>query len=328
MSGRRSGLPVATGRGIAAVRPLLHVVSFGVGLFCLFIGCDSRQPPELPWQAFDGARAYEHVEKIVGFGPRPSGSAALEKTAAYISQKLQSYGLIVEEQVFTASTPHGPVKFRNVIGKTRGGRGGPGSVIVIGSHYDTKLMPDIEFVGANDGGSSVGVLLEMARVASAQPDLWFVFFDGEECFVEYGPNDGFWGSKYFVEQLKAKDRVGWIKAMVLLDMVGDADLNITIPADSTTWLVQRVFDAARDTGHRDRFSFRNAVIFDDHVPFLEAGAPAVNLIDFDFGSAPGRNDYWHTDKDTLDKVSPTSLTAVGQTTLRLLTLLRQNSTAH
>jgi len=184
----------------------------------------------------------------------------------------------------------------------------------------------IKFTGkyAPFTGSSTGVLLEMARVASAQPNVWFVFFDGEEAMVEYGANDGFWGSKYFVKDLQGKDQANWIKSMVLLDMVGDAHLNITIPSDSTGALVQRVFQAANDTGHRDHFGYRNSAILDDHVPFLSAGIPAVDLIDFEYGSAPGLNDYWHTDKDTLDKISPRSLELVGQTALRLLWLLQQS----
>ena len=286
--------------------------------------CGSKLPQGVSWNAFDGQKGYDHVKQQVSYGPRPSGSLELAHAAAYITTQLRAAGLDVEEQVFIAPTPRGPVQFRNIIGKTRGSRGAADQIVVFGSHYDTKWMTNTVFVGANDGGSSTGVLLEMARVASAQPNVWFVFFDGEEAMVEYGANDGFWGSKYFVKDLQGKDQANWIKSMVLLDMVGDAHLNITIPSDSTGALVQRVFQAANDTGHRDHFGYRNSAILDDHVPFLSAGIPAVDLIDFEYGSAPGLNDYWHTDKDTLDKISPRSLELVGQTALRLLWLLQQS----
>jgi glutaminyl-peptide cyclotransferase len=294
----------------------------------LATGCGPKPSPEVRWDAFSGERAYEQLEKIVGFGPRPSGSTALEQSAAYITQKLQNYGLTVEEQVFTAPTPYGPKQFRNIIARTRLQQTGPNRVVIIGSHYDTKLMTNTTFVGANDGGSSTGVLLEIARVAAEQPNLWLVFFDGEEAMVEYGDKDGLWGSRFLVEELRRQRQVETIQAMVLLDMVGDANLNITIPATSTGWLVQKVFDAARDAGFRDHFAFREMGMLDDHVPFLQAGIPAVDLIDFEFGSAPGLNDYWHTGHDTLDKVSPRSLEIAGRTTLRLLSLLRNEGAPH
>jgi Zn-dependent M28 family amino/carboxypeptidase len=298
--------------------PILTVLTL---LLALSSGCGSQPLPEIQWKSFDGQRAYEHVKQFVGCGPHPSGSPESACAASYISGQLRKAGLDVEEQIFTASTPRGPMQFRNIIGKTRRGQGGADNILVLGSHYDTKWMTNSVFVGANDGGSSTGVLLEMARVAAARPNLWFVFFDGEEAMVEYGTNDGLWGSKHFVEELQRQGQTQRIRAMILLDMIGDAHLDITLPADSTTALVQQVFQAARETGNRDSFEYRNTSILDDHVPFLNAGIPAVDLIDFEYGSAPGLNDYWHTDKDTLDKISSNSLTAVGQTALRLVSIL-------
>lgn len=293
------------------------------GLACLTLaGCGPKPGVAIRPQLFDGNRAYRHVEKLVGYGPRPSGSGALGGAATYISSQLQEFGLTVEEQVFQAQTPRGVVQFRNIVGKTSG-RGGPGRVIVLGTHYDTKLFNQFRFVGANDGGSGVGVLLEMARVAGNQLNLWFVFFDGEEAMVDYGPQDGLWGSRSFVEDLKRNQRVDWIKAFILLDMVGDARLNVTIPANSAPALTRRLFDAARAVGYRDYFGYRDNATLDDHVPFLEAGIPAVDLIDFEFGSAPGLNDYWHTAQDTLDKISPRSLEIVGRTTLQLIADLQR-----
>jgi Zn-dependent M28 family amino/carboxypeptidase len=288
-------------------------------LLALLVGCAPKPRSEIDWRAFDADRAFTHVEKLVGFGPRPSGSEALSRTAAYIASQLRDAGLEIEEQVFTDATPRGPMQFRNIIGKTRSGNG---NVIVIGSHYDTKWMTNITFVGANDAGSSSGVLLEMARVASLQPNLWFVFFDGEEAVGDYGPTDGLHGSRHFVTQLRSPREV---KAMVLLDMVGDKNLNIGLSAESTPGLIQQVFAAARDVGCREYFSFRPSAMLDDHVPFLRAGIPAVDIIDFEYGSAPGKNDYWHTEHDTLDKISPRSLEIVGRTMLRLLEILQREN---
>ena len=284
----------------------------------------SRQPQPIPWQQYNGQRAYEHVQKLVGYGPRPVASEALGQAATYIKAQLEDDGLTVDEQVFVAQTPLGPKQFRNIVAKTHVQQGGPGRVIILGSHYDTKIFTNLTFVGANDGGSSTGALLEMARVATDQPNLWFVFFDGEEAMVQYSNEDGFWGSKFFVEDLKGKDQVQQIKAMVLLDMIGDKNLNVTV----TGSILQPVFDAARSAGFRDYFSYGGNGILDDHVPFMRAGIPAVDLIDFEFGSAPGRNDYWHTDKDTLDKISARSLEIVGQSALRLIEVLRNQAAPH
>lgn len=298
----------------------------GVALILLLLGgCGGSQAPQpIPWQQYSGARAYEHTTKLVEYGPRPSGSEALGRAATYITTQLQDYGLTAEEQVFMAQTPFGPKQFRNVIAKTRGQPDGPNRVIIIGSHYDTKIFTNLMFVGANDGGSSAGTLLEIARVAADQPNLWFVFFDGEEAMVQYTDEDGLWGSKFFVDNLKAKDQVKQIKAMVLLDMIGDKDLSVTVAGS----FVPKVFDASRVAGFRDYFKYGGNGLLDDHVPFLRAEIPAVDLIDFEFGSAPGLNDYWHTEKDTLDKLSPHSMEIVGQTTLRLIELLQNEATGH
>ena len=283
-------------------------------------GCGgSRPPPPILWQQYSGERAYQHVEKLVGYGPRPSGSEALGRTATYIKAQLEDYGLTTEEQVFIAPTPLGPKQFRNIVAKTRAQPGGPNRVIIIGSHYDTKFFTNITFVGANDGGSSSGALLEIARITAEQPSLWFVFFDGEEAIRQFSDEDGLWGSKFFVEDLKGKNQVGQVKAMVLLDMIGDKNLDVTVNGS----LIPQAFDASRAAGFRDYFAYGGNGILDDHVPFMRAGIPAVDLIDFDFGSKPGLNDYWHTDKDTLDRISPRSLEITGQTVLRLISRLQK-----
>jgi len=299
----------------------IHNILFVAGICLTLTGCEARRAPALRPEDFSGQRAYAHVEALVNFGPRPSGSAELAKSGDYTAARLRVYGLTVEEQTFTAPTPRGPIRFRNIIGKTRAQRGGVANVVVVGSHYETKGVEKFRFVGANDGGSSTGVLLELARVAAAQPNLWFVFFDGEEAMVEYGPADGLWGSKHFVAELKRTGQVDRIKAMVLLDMVGDARLEIGMPSNSNGALIQQVFDAARAAGTRDYFGYRGGALLDDHEPFMEAGIPAVDLIDFTYGSKPGLNDYWHTEQDTPDKISQQSLEIVGRTTLRLIATL-------
>jgi Zn-dependent M28 family amino/carboxypeptidase len=235
-------------------------------------------------------------------------------------EQLRAAGLTVEEQTFRAGTPRGPMQFRNIVGRTHSSN--QHKVIVIGSHYDTKWLPDIRFVGANDGGSSCGVLLELARVAAREPDLCFAFFDGEEAVREYGLEDGLWGSKFFVESLKGEGKVGAVAAMILLDMVGDRNFRVTMPANSTGRLVEQVFGVATLLGWRERFAYSRGELLDDHVPFLTAGIPAVDIIDFEYGSGPGRNDYWHTAQDTLDKLSPRSLEVAGKVTLRLVERLR------
>ncbi len=293
-----------------------------VGVVC---GCGgSRPPPPIPWQQYSGERAYQHVEKLVGYGPRPSGSDGLGRAATYIKTQLEEYGLATEEQVFIAPTPLGPKQFRNIVAKTRVQSGGPNRVIITGSHYDTKFFTNSTFVGANDGGSSSGALLEIARIAAGQRDLWFVFLDGEEAVRQYSDDDGLWGSKFFVEDLKGKNQVGQVKAMVLLDMIGDKNLNVTVNGS----LIPQAFDASRAAGFRDYFAYGGNGILDDHVPFMRAGIPAVDLIDFEFGSKPGLNDYWHTEKDTLDKISSRSLEIVGKTTLRLIELLQNQAAVH
>ncbi|HTS19387.1 MAG TPA: M28 family peptidase [Verrucomicrobiae bacterium] len=301
-----------------------------VVVLLLATGCGgSTAPQPIQWQQFSGERAYEQVAKLVGYGPHPSGSEALGRAASYITTQLQDYGLNAEEQVFIGQTPFGTKQFRNIIAKTRVQQDEPGRVIIIASHYDTKLFTNVTFVGANDGGSSTGTLLEIARVAADQPNLWFVFFDGEEAMVQFTDTDGLWGSKFFVENLKNKDQLKDIKAMVLLDMVGDKNLKVTVAGT----FGQQVFDAARAAGFRDYFTYGANAILDDHVPFERAGIPAVDLIDadlirFNYGNPPGPREYWHTERDTLDKIAPHSLEVVGQTTLRLIELLQNQPAPH
>lgn len=272
---------------------------------------------------FDAERAFAHVKAQVDFGPRPAGSAAIEKTRDYLVKELKSYGLTPTLDEFLETTPRGKVKFKNVIAEIPGETAG---TIIISSHYDTKEFKEFKFVGANDGGSSTGILLEIARVMAADKQkrkftYQFVFFDGEEAFcAEWSQclngKDNTYGSRHYVEKLKKEKQTDRIKAMILLDMVGDKDLTIPREETSSPWLVSAIWGTALELGHTKQFPNRPFSIGDDdHMPFLRAGIPAVDVIDFEYGNGPEDNRYWHTAEDTLDKISLQSLKIVGDVIL-------------
>jgi Zn-dependent M28 family amino/carboxypeptidase len=264
----------------------------------------------------DAARAYEHVKKMVALGPRPSGSEAIKKAQHYITAELKSYGLTVIEDDFIATTPRGRVPMKNIIGELRGQKP---DIVIISGHYDTKLQEG--FVGANDGGSSTAAVLEMAYALSkSKPEytLWFVLFDGEEAVVEWSAMNGMdntYGSRHMVAQLKANGSINRIKAMLLVDMIGDKDLNIKREAESTAWLVNLIWETAHAAGHQKQFSNEQHYIADDHIPFKNAGIPAIDLIDFDYGPD---HSYWHTNKDTLDKVTGESVKITSDVVIKSL----------
>ena len=282
------------------------------------LGCQpDKKNTELP--AFDGERAFAEVAALVEFSPRDAGTTGGWKAAEHISNRLEGFGVAVEINTFVDQTPEGEKTFRNVIGRI------PGKTdewIILGSHFDT--MPGIDnFQGANDSGSSTGVLLELARIlasADQTPEvgILFAFFDGEEGIAHYIPGDGLHGSRRMAEQLLQTGEYKKIKAMVLLDMVGDKDLHFTLPYNSSRELVKELFDAAHATGQRSRFSLMRSIITDDHVPFLNIGIPAIDIIDFHFGSEPGLNDYWHTEADCMENISAESLEITGEIVLHLL----------
>ena len=311
--------PTVHARCSRALRSLLQVTALVV------VACShavapaaSIPPPRIDPALVSGERALAAVRDQVALGPRPSGSSAAEKAAQQIKARLDALGVAAEIDAFTNSTPTGDKVFRNVIGRIAGSAT---NAIVIGAHYDTKSgIPG--FVGANDAGSGTGLLLELARVVKSRgaqgPELELVFFDGEEAQIEYGPNDGFHGSKHHVERLIAEGRASRVTAMILLDMVGDKDLTITVPPSGDAALTTRLLDAARDEGVRERFAIHPYDIMDDHTAFADAGIPAVDLIDFQYGSSPEGNDYWHTAADTVDKLSAGSLATVGRIVVRML----------
>lgn len=270
-------------------------------------------PGQAVWSNFSGEAARRHCAALVGFGPRPSGSPALERARVYLETQLKAAGWTVERQTFTEPTPRRQVEFVNL-------RARFGTVdfkkpvrVIIGSHYDTKYFPDIRFTGANDGGSSSGALLEIARVVALRPVLAqrmeLVFFDGEEAVEDYTATDGLYGSRHYAREITRRQKPGERpRAVVILDMIGDPDLHVRIPSDTPRDLAEGLFAAARDAGTASYFGWSATPITDDHAPFQREGVPAIDLIDLDF--AP-----WHTSGDAMEQVSSQSLEAVGRSAL-------------
>jgi glutaminyl-peptide cyclotransferase len=276
----------------------------------LLIGCDretqsQRADRKKIWDDFSGEKALAHVQAMVDFGPRPPGSEAIEKTRVYLTTQLEQAGWKVQRQAFSDDTPRGKVEFVNLIA-THGAN--PSPAFLVCSHYDTKTFDTARFVGANDGGSSTGVLVELARVLGGNPDLArkieLVFFDGEEAYEAFTDTDGLFGSRYFAADLVAQDKVKGFRGGLLLDMVGDKSLTITLPPDSPPDLARDIFAAADALKLREHFTYFDRDITDDHTPLNEAGIPAIDLIDFDYPP-------WHTPNDTIDKLSGDSLRITG-----------------
>ena len=261
---------------------------------------------------FDGKRAFRDLERIVGLGPRASGSPELDQLRGIIRRELETVGLEVREQAFRAETPIGSLKMVNIWGTVKGTRPG---VIVLGNHYETKYFPEFRFVGANDGGSSTAWMIEMARAIGPSRDgrsLWLVFFDGEEAFKEWSRDDSLYGSRAFVEHLRSRGELSQAEAMINVDMIGDRYLGIKREPDAPTWLALAIWDTARRLGYGKHFLSGRRAIQDDHIPFRAAGIPAVNIIDFEYGgSIVDHANIWHTPNDTLDKVCAESLQVVG-----------------
>ncbi len=255
--------------------------------------------------AFDGGRAMDHLRALVGFGPRPAGSAALEESRKYIRTQLGALGITVADQAFEADTPVGKVKMVNLVASIPGTK--PGRIIIAG-HYDTKLFREFRFVGANDGGSSAAFLLEIARVLKPRANAFTVellFLDGEEAFGEWAGTDHTYGSRYYVDAAKRAGTLSSIKALVLVDMIGDRQLNIRRESYSTPWLTDILWSTAQKLGLDNAFVPEVLAVEDDHLPFLQAGVAAVDIIDLDY-------EPWHTAGDTLDKVSARSMEVVGK----------------
>ena len=268
---------------------------------------------------FDGEKAWAETEALLQISPRDAGTGGGRIAAIHLETRLKELGFKTIVDTFSEETPAGKMFFNNVLGRLPGKTD---RLIILASHFDTKAGISDDFQGANDSGSSSGVLLELARVFSEheplETDLLVAFFDGEECRTEYGPTDGLHGSRRLAQQVVTGGGASVVEAVILLDMIGDKDLNITIPRNSSKTLMNELFAAAHEVGVRPTFGIGPGSILDDHVPFLLAGMPAIDVIDFEYGSAPGLNDYWHTAEDTLDKLSVKSMKTVGDVVLRMV----------
>jgi Zn-dependent M28 family amino/carboxypeptidase len=262
-----------------------------------------------------GKAALEHARKVVAFGPRPAGSAANQQAQRYIAETLRTAGFVVEQDRFSANTPNGTLSMNNIIGR-RDGRSG--RVFVLATHYDTKWETAFRFVGANDGGSGTGLLLALASVVAKQGynhSLWLVFLDGEEAIGDWSDTDSLYGSRHLAAQWKSAGITPRIGAFLLLDMIGDASLDLNKDSNSTPWLRDRVWTVAKRLGYSRSFLETTAAYEDDHIPFIRSGVAAVDLLDLNYGPS---NRYWHTAEDTLDKLSPQSLQIVGDVVLGVL----------
>ena len=265
-----------------------------------------------PAGAVNGERAFEDLRQMVAIGPRPAGSPGIQQTRAFIAKQMRAAGLEVKEQAFTVKTPVGQVAMVNLIVTLPGTRT---DRIIIGSHYDTKPEKEFTFVGANDGGSSTALLMELARVLKDKPREFtyeLVFFDGEESFVDWNKdNDNTYGSRHYVEAARKAGTITGIKAMVLLDMIGERGVELRQDMNSTGWLNDIFWRTARQMGHQRTFLDERTSIDDDHMSFIEAGIPAIDLIDLDYPS-------WHKAEDTLDKVDAKSMKIVGDVVVAAL----------
>src|SRR6266481_2712873 len=282
--------------------------------FLLFATLATKGSGPNIWEEFSGEKAFAQVQRLVAFGPRPAGSKAVEKSRDYIEDQLRRSGWQVTRQAFSDDSPQGKIQFVNLIARFSGEKKAASPSFLLCSHYDTKMFDAIRFVGANDGGSSTGLLLELARVIGQHPNLArkveLVFFDGEEAFVRFSETDGLYGSRYFAKQLQ-RDGAKQFRAGILFDMVGDRSLDITLPTDSPPEMARDIFAAAEALKSRSYFTYLDRAMTDDHTPLNAIGIPVIDIIDFDFP-------WWHTADDTIDKISAQSLQIVGSVALYYL----------
>lgn len=320
-------------------RSLLVCMVFAVSM----VGCDSPKPsateqtapqsssqttpasraaasvePQGREMHVDGARAMQYVKEIVAFGPRWPGSPGQAKVADYLRNKLKADHL--EEDAFVADTPAGKLPMRNFIAKFSGTKDG---IIVLGTHIDTLYPPKgNNFVGANDGGSSTGLLLAIADQLRGKKlegySVWLAFLDGEEAIQQWTDTDSVYGSRHLAGKWQQDGTIGKIKAFLLADMIGDADLDIERDGNSTPWLEDLVLQASERLGYQSHFFAREDTVSDDHQPFARVGVPVADLIDFTYGY---NNSFWHTPQDTIDKLSARSLQITGDVILETIRLV-------
>jgi Zn-dependent M28 family amino/carboxypeptidase len=278
-------------------------------------------PLAAPAQAhFNGAKALEYARQFVAIGPRWPTSQGHVKAEQFLHNQFKHDQL--EEDTFTANTPIGPVAMRNFIVRFPGKKNG---VIVLATHYETNYwLKNINFVGANDGGSTTGLLMAIADKLRGKPldgySVWLVFFDGEEAIHSWTSSDSTYGSRHLAARWGKDGTLGRIKAFILADMIGDKDLDILRDTRSADWLVSLVRQAAKKFGYDRYFFQRESEVEDDHVPFVERGVSSIDIIDLDYGP---NNSYHHTAQDTMDKISARSLTIDGDVFMETIRLIDQ-----
>jgi glutaminyl-peptide cyclotransferase len=296
--------PAANAAASAAVEPAAQAV-------------DSTPDPG-PMPQIDAKRAFQYIQEIVAFGTRPMGSENHKKVESYISSHLK--GDEVEDDAFTADTVEGKFPVRSIIAKYPGTKDG---VIVIMGHYDTNYpLRDVGFVGANDGGSSAAILLEYANHLRGKKrdgySVWLVWTDGEEAVRQWSETDSLYGTRHLAERWEKDGTLKKIKALLVMDMIGDADLDILRDTNSAPWLLDLIYAAAQKGGVQSHFYGLQGAVEDDHMPFVKRGVPCADVIDLDYGY---NNVFHHTAQDTVDKLSPRSLEIVGNTTLEALRMI-------
>jgi glutaminyl-peptide cyclotransferase len=266
--------------------------------------------------AFRGTEAMAYTRRATAFGERPAGSDAIANLRKWIISELKPLGGQLATDAFTAETPDGPVSMVNIVLRFPGASG---KAVVVAGHYDTKKIPMVHFVGANDAGSSTGFLMEFAKVAAAMKhadDLYVVFFDGEEAVrKEWTETDSTYGSRHLAAKWLADGTLARVKALINIDMIGDKDLDISNDENSSPSLRQSVSEIASRLGYSKYFRRDPGAIEDDHKPFADAGVNAIDIIDLDYGP---NGSYWHTAQDTPDKLSAHSFQVVGDVVSELL----------
>ena len=277
-------------------------------------------PNSGPVPQIDAKRAFEYTREVTAFGPRYMGSENHKKLENYILNHLK--GDQVEEDAFTADTVEGKFRVRNIIAKFPGKKDG---IIAILGHYDTNYpLRNTGYVGANDGGSSTALLLEFANQLRGKPrdgyGVWLVWTDGEEAVRQWSDTDSVYGTRHLAEKWEKDGALKKIKALIVVDMIGDADLDIQRNTKGAPWLLDLIYTAAERQGYQSHFYAMQGEIEDDHIPFFNRGVPTADIIDLDYGY---NNVFHHTPQDTMDKLSPKSLEIVGNTVLETIRLLDQ-----
>ncbi|WP_109487695.1 M28 family peptidase [Occallatibacter savannae] len=288
-------------------------------LFCLAVLCVAGYPAGAQGR-FNGEKAYEYAKTFAAIGPRwPTGPGHV-KAEAFLRNHFKQDK--VEEDTFTANTPIGPVMLHNFVVRFPGKKDG---IIVLGTHYETNYpLRNINFVGANDGAATTGLLMAIADQLRGKKldgySVWLVFFDGEEAIEHWSGSDSTYGSRHLAAKWGGDGTLGKIKAFMLADMIGDKDLDIQRESNSTGWLVDLVRQAAKKFGDEKYFFKSDEPVEDDHLPFVKRGVPSIDVIDLDYGP---NNSYHHTAQDTMDKVSARSLGIDGDVLMETIRLIDQ-----